>query len=95
MIYSNANDQQADFLDPDWKNNYYGVNYDRLLQIKNRYDPEHQFYALTAVGSDYWEVQADGRLCGRASDGVTMPNSRRDLGHKCGSHDTFTPQEEL
>lgn len=53
---------KADFQDPDWKNNYYGVNYDRLLEIKNKYDPEHLFYALTAVGSDYWEMQPDGRL---------------------------------
>ena len=54
---------QCDFLQPDWKDALYGANYDRLLSIKNKHDPNHLFYATTAVGSDYWQVQADGRLC--------------------------------
>jgi hypothetical protein len=54
---------EADFRDNDWKENYYGVNYARLEEIKNKYDPNHLFYAVTAVGSDYWEPQEDGRLC--------------------------------
>lgn len=54
---------EADFRDSDWKSNYYGVNYPRLEEIKNKYDPNHLFYAVTAVGSDYWEPQEDGRLC--------------------------------
>lgn len=54
---------EADFRDPQWKVNYYGGVYDRLLEVKNKYDPYHMFYALTAVGSDYWEPQPDGRLC--------------------------------
>jgi FAD/FMN-containing dehydrogenase len=54
---------EADFKDPDWKQTYYGVNYPRLLEIKDKYDPDHLFYAVTAVGSDYWEPQEDGRLC--------------------------------
>lgn len=54
---------EGDFQDPDWKRVFYGDNYDRLEGIKNKYDPRHQFYALTAVGSDYWDPQPDGRLC--------------------------------
>ena len=54
---------QADFQDPDWKATFYGSNYERLLSIKNKYDPDHLFYATTAVGSDYWTVGAGGRLC--------------------------------
>lgn len=48
----------------DWKENFYGIqNYEQLLQIKDKYDPEHFFYAYTGVGSDYWSADADGRLC--------------------------------
>ncbi|KAL9117519.1 MAG: hypothetical protein Q9187_005943, partial [Circinaria calcarea] len=54
---------EADFQEPDWKNTFYGSNYERLLAIKNKYDPDHLFYATTAVGSDYWTVKAGGRLC--------------------------------
>lgn len=54
---------EADFRQLDWKEVFYGANYDKLEAIKNKYDPNHLFYAVTAVGSDYWEVQEDGRLC--------------------------------
>lgn len=47
----------------DWITELYGENYDRLLEIKNRYDPEHTFYARTAIGSDSWFSDEDGRLC--------------------------------
>ncbi|KAF3765307.1 putative FAD-dependent isoamyl alcohol oxidase [Cryphonectria parasitica EP155] len=46
-----------------WKNELYGVNYDRLLDIKNQYDPDHLLYAWLAVGSEYWTVDGSGRLC--------------------------------
>jgi len=54
---------EGDFRQPDWKQVFYGANYDRLEEIKDKYDPNHLFYAVTAVGSDYWEPQEDGRLC--------------------------------
>ncbi|KAJ5768738.1 FAD/FMN-containing dehydrogenase [Penicillium odoratum] len=53
---------EADPHQPDWKYAFYNENYDRLLSVKNKYDPKHIFYGTTAVGSDYW-VEADGRLC--------------------------------
>ena len=46
-----------------WMNELYGVNYDRLLQVKNKYDPKHLFYAYHAVGSEYWQIDNNGRLC--------------------------------
>ncbi|PQE10687.1 isoamyl alcohol oxidase protein [Rutstroemia sp. NJR-2017a BVV2] len=46
-----------------WKQDFYGVNYGKLLSIKNKYDPNHMFYAVTAIGSDIWTVGADGRMC--------------------------------
>jgi FAD binding domain/Berberine and berberine like len=54
---------EADFLQPDWKAVFYGRNYDELNKIKARYDPDDRLYALTAVGSDRWAQQQDGRLC--------------------------------
>lgn len=54
---------EADFDDPDWKEAFFGVNYDTLNGIKNKYDPDHLFYAKTAVGSDEWVVDGLGRLC--------------------------------
>ncbi|KAK2037421.1 putative FAD-dependent isoamyl alcohol oxidase [Colletotrichum somersetense] len=47
----------------DWKKELYADNYDRLLEIKNKYDPHHVFYARTAVGSDSWVIDRNGRLC--------------------------------
>lgn len=54
---------EGDFQDPDWKRVFYGDNYAKLEEIKDKYDPKHLFYALTAVGSDKWVPQSDGRLC--------------------------------
>ncbi|KAI0110925.1 isoamyl alcohol oxidase [Nemania sp. FL0031] len=54
---------EADPNQPDWKEAFYGPNYQRLLSVKERYDPNHIFYGSTAVGSDYYEVDGAGRLC--------------------------------
>ncbi|KAJ8131092.1 hypothetical protein O1611_g2537 [Lasiodiplodia mahajangana] len=48
---------------PDWKEAFHGPNYQRLLTVKERYDPNHIFYGSTAVGSDYYEIDNAGRLC--------------------------------
>ncbi|KAK6082379.1 long-chain-fatty-acid-CoA ligase [Seiridium cupressi] len=47
----------------DWKTQFYGTNYPRLLEIKHKYDPHSVFWAVTAVGSDALSVAPDGRLC--------------------------------
>ncbi|EYB23020.1 hypothetical protein FG05_13840 [Fusarium graminearum] len=54
---------EADFQQPDWQDTFYGANYDKLLQIKKKYDPKHLFYATVAVGSEQWDVAEDGRMC--------------------------------
>ncbi|KAJ5248565.1 FAD/FMN-containing dehydrogenase, partial [Penicillium chermesinum] len=54
---------EADAHQPNWKFTFYHTNYNRLLQVKNKYDPYHKFYALTGVGSDLWQQKSDGRLC--------------------------------
>ncbi|KAI0896946.1 FAD-binding domain-containing protein [Annulohypoxylon nitens] len=54
---------EADFQQPNFQSVFYGDHYDRLLQIKRQYDPDDIFYAKTAVGSEFWKEQVDGRLC--------------------------------
>lgn len=54
---------EADFRQPDFQQVFYGPNYARLRKIKQTYDPNSIFYAVTGVGSDEWTTDADGRLC--------------------------------
>ncbi|ORY61468.1 uncharacterized protein BCR38DRAFT_347635 [Pseudomassariella vexata] len=54
---------EADWRQPDFQNVFYGSNYDKLLSIKNDWDPTNMFYSVIAVGSEAYTVQEDGRLC--------------------------------
>ncbi|KAF2843079.1 6-hydroxy-D-nicotine oxidase [Patellaria atrata CBS 101060] len=54
---------EADFQQPNWQQVFYGSNYNKLLSIKKKYDPYSIFYALEAVGSEYWAEGSDKRLC--------------------------------
>lgn len=60
---SGAYMNEADFNQPNWKETFYGANWDRLLSIKNKWDPNGLLYNLKGVGSDAWTVAADGRMC--------------------------------
>lgn len=55
---------EADLHQPDFQEVFYGSNYDKLKEIKKKHDPHHFFYGPTAVGSEHWQIEADGRLCG-------------------------------
>ncbi|OTB04409.1 hypothetical protein M426DRAFT_11556 [Hypoxylon sp. CI-4A] len=54
---------EGDIHQPNWQEVFYGSNYPRLAVIKKVYDPDGVFWGPTAVGSESWEVSADGRLC--------------------------------
>ena len=55
---------EATYDDLEWKSDYFGENYDSLLAIKIKYDPEFTLWSHSAVGSDiYWSLAEDGRLC--------------------------------
>ena len=54
---------EANFANPNWKADYYGRNYDRLRDVKRKWDPKDLFFGPTMVGSDAWKESAGGRLC--------------------------------
>lgn len=54
---------EASYNYPYWKTDYYGANYDRLLSIKQKYDPDNMLWGSVNVGNDLLTVAADGRLC--------------------------------
>ena len=54
---------EADFEQEDWKNAFYGANYRKLLEVKEKYDPQGLFWVRTGVGSDAWVEDGEGRLC--------------------------------
>jgi hypothetical protein len=54
---------EADFQQPNFQEAFWGDNYERLLAIKVKYDPENLFYTRIAPGSEAWTVASDGRIC--------------------------------
>lgn len=56
---------ECDFQQPDFKRVVYGVDYEPLLKIKDKYDPDQIFYAIAGVGSERWfkDREKGGRLC--------------------------------
>jgi hypothetical protein len=39
------------FFDPNWKVGYWGPNFDRLANVKKRYDPEGLFFTIMVSGA--------------------------------------------
>ncbi|KAJ5465250.1 uncharacterized protein N7458_000936 [Penicillium daleae] len=54
---------EADFQQKDWQETFFGSNYPKLLEIKQKYDPNGLLYDRIAVGSEKWTVHTDGRMC--------------------------------
>lgn len=46
-----------------WQREFYGDNYARLLEVKEKWDPDSVFYAFSAVGSEKFAEDGSGRLC--------------------------------
>lgn len=47
-----------------WKHDFYGDNYDRLWEIKQKYDPKESLWVYSGVGSDHWDYDLhSGLLC--------------------------------
>lgn len=54
---------EADFRQPNFQTTFWGNNYQKLLNIKRKWDPLSVFYATVGVGSEAWTVDNDGRMC--------------------------------
>lgn len=63
---------ESDYIEPDFQHSFWGDNYDRLYDIKQKYDPTGLFFAQNAVGSEDWALDEfilgnlpsqAGRLC--------------------------------
>jgi FAD/FMN-containing dehydrogenase len=57
---SGAYVNEADRLEPNWQQSFWGDKYERLLSIKKELDPRDTFWANRAVGSEGWRVESDG-----------------------------------
>jgi hypothetical protein len=72
---SGAYMNEADPTNPDWKNDYFGAHYQRLLQIKKQWDPTGVFWCKPCVGHELWEVQswtADGEGVGQDGERLCL-----------------------
>jgi hypothetical protein len=45
---------ESNFFEKDWQRSYWGANYERLLAVKRRYDPDGLFFVYHGVGNEDW-----------------------------------------
>ena len=61
---SGAYMNEANPLNTHFAHDYYGSNYPKLLQIKEKYDPNMTLYVLAGVGTEGWTYDLNsGELC--------------------------------
>jgi FAD/FMN-containing dehydrogenase len=53
---------ETDYFQPHWQEAFWGDNYDRLLAIKTKYDPDGLFFLHHGVGSEDWSADGFTRL---------------------------------
>jgi FAD/FMN-containing dehydrogenase len=58
---------ESDWFEPQWQQTFWGANYQRLLGIKQKYDPDGLFYCHHCVGSEGWSEGGACRLAARVS----------------------------
>lgn len=47
-----------------WKHNFYGENYERLLEVKRKYDSKESIFVWSGIGSEHWQYDLHtGLLC--------------------------------
>jgi hypothetical protein len=60
---SGAYKNEANWAEKDLKASFYAGTYDRLAQIKQKWDSADVLYGVTSVGFDRWAADSAGRLC--------------------------------
>ncbi|RXH14423.1 FAD-binding oxidoreductase [Bradyrhizobium guangzhouense] len=53
---------ECNYFQSDWQNALWGPNYQRLLEIKRRYDPDGLFFVHHGVGTEGWSADGFTRL---------------------------------
>ncbi|KAH6850576.1 hypothetical protein B0I37DRAFT_117027 [Chaetomium sp. MPI-CAGE-AT-0009] len=55
---------EADPYEPNWQEAFWGDNYPKLFELRNKYDPDGVFYAVSTPGTEGWEqIETGTRLC--------------------------------
>jgi FAD/FMN-containing dehydrogenase len=53
---------ESDLFEPDWQAAFWGANYERLREVKRRFDPDGLFFVHHGVGSEEWSADGFTRL---------------------------------
>jgi FAD/FMN-containing dehydrogenase len=53
---------ESNYFEADWRSAFWGANYQRLRQVKDKYDPEGLFFVHHGVGSEDWSGDGFTRL---------------------------------
>ena len=53
---------ESNYFEPDWRSAFWGANYARLRQVKDKYDPDGLFFVHHGVGSEDWSPDGFTRL---------------------------------
>ena len=56
---------ESNFFEPAWQESFWGSNYTRLLDVKDKYDPDGLFFVHHGVGSERWNADGFTRLAER------------------------------
>src|ERR1700712_427523 len=79
---------QAWVENPNWKQDFWGANYERLSQLKEKWDPNMLFYVTPGINADHM-VSKDGRLCKNTGPPIRTPSNMAPVGdnRNDGEHD--------
>jgi hypothetical protein len=56
---------ESNFFEQAWQDSFWGPNYPRLLEVKDKYDPDGLFIVHHGVGSERWSADGFTRFAER------------------------------